>query len=860
MSKSLQTAKWTLRENKMILHSLKELFRKWRWTAVFTLNLSFGFIGFISLLSFQSAIEQKILLNSKQILTADLSINARKKISNNDIETAKKIIKELNITIEDQSYFVELLAMLKTDKKSQLVSVKAIDSKYPFYGDLELSVDKKKYSENKNLLKGDQFLAYSELREMLDLSLDQKLTLGDIQVQVKDFITKDTTQTFKIGGLAPKIFINSETLQKTNLIKFGSTFSESYLFKLKEPYDKEILQKKLISAIQDPAIQIETSESAAKDSARQLGFLTDFLNLIAIISILLSALGTYFLFQVFIYKKLKDYAIFRTLGFSLSSLRKMFFYQLLILSLMVTLISYAGAVVFTPILTYFFEKTLSLYLQVSVPHTVVVLSFFIICITCVLVAAPFLMAIEKLSTAKLFNEQKLSLFIDWKYRIPQILSVFLVGLLSVYLTKSLFLSALFLGTLIVVTAIIFLLGYLGIKLLEIIHFKNWLLKYSIKSLARKKASSIIIFCCIALSSLLLNLLPQIKSSIEAEFILSDRSNLPSMFIIDIQEEQIDQIKQILSEKNLKMEYLSPLIRARILKVNDLAFERKVANGSFVTREEETEARFRNRGINLTYRSNITKTETILEGIPLQEYHGDIPGISIEYKYAERLGLKIGDVLTFDIQGVEVQGKIVNFRKVRWISFQPNFFISFADGPLNDSPKSYIGIVNGLNENSTKNLITVLTSKISNLSIIDVRQLVKDVLSMADQMSFSIQLMSFLTMITGFIILSSIIYLQLYERRWELNLLKILGVSFWDRLKYILIEFNLITLLAASLGGLLSLGISYGLIKYLFETGYQIDPLSLILTIMCFVVISIIICLLISYKILSSKSGQILKEG
>ena len=114
----------------MIFHALKELSRKWRWTLVFTINLSFGFIGFMSLLSFQGAIEDKILINSKQILTADLSINARKKISESDVLKAKKIIQELNISVEDQSYFVELLAMLKTDKKSQLVSVKAIDEKF----------------------------------------------------------------------------------------------------------------------------------------------------------------------------------------------------------------------------------------------------------------------------------------------------------------------------------------------------------------------------------------------------------------------------------------------------------------------------------------------------------------------------------------------------------------------------------------------------------------------------------------------------------------------------------------------------------------------------------------------------------
>lgn len=843
----------------MIGHAFKELIRKWQWTLVFIINLSFGFIGFISLLSFQSAIEEKILTNSKQILTADLSINARKKIPLTEIEKVRKTLQELNIEIESNSYFIELLGMLKTDTKSQLVSIKAIDDKYPFYGDLELSETKSKFSENKKIIANNQIIVYSELKEILNLNPDQKLQLGETQVQVKDFVIRDTTQTFKLGGLAPKIFINQPLLEKTHLLKFGSTFTESYLFKLKEPYNQEELRQKLIATIQDPAIQIETSESAAKDSARQLNFLTDFLNLIAIISIMLSALGTYFLYQVFIYKKLKDYAIFRTLGFSLSSLRKMFFYQLLFLSCGVIFISYIGAFVFIPVLTFFFQKTMSLYLQAPIPTSVLGLSFGIVVITCLLVAAPFLLSIERISTAKLFSEEKLSLHINFRQRIPQLLSIFLVGMLSVYLTKSFYLSGIFIGAILGVAIVSISLGFLGIKMLELLKVNNWILKYSIKSIARKKSSSIIIFCCISLSSLLLNLLPQIRSSIESEFILSDRANLPSLFIIDIQEEQVPDLNQVLTEQKLKMEHLSPLIRARILKINDQPFERKLSNGTFVTREDETEARFRNRGINLTYRTDITKTETLLEGTSISKYQGEIPGISLEYKYAERLGLKINDLMTFDIQGVEVTGKVINLRKVKWISFQPNFFISFGEGPLNESPKSFIGIINGLNNESTKNLINILSTKIPNLSIIDVRQLVKDVLSMADQMSFSIQLMSILTMITGFIILSSIIYLQLYERRWELNFLKVLGVSFTERLKYVLIEFNIVTLLGAVLGSLLSFIISYGLIKYLFETGYNYNLISPLLIIASFLLISVTLCYLISFRILNSNSSQILKE-
>jgi putative ABC transport system permease protein len=844
----------------MIKYAIKEIFRKWKWSLIFCLNLSFGFIGFISLLSFQNSIEEKVLLNSKQILSADLSVNARKKIPATEIDKVKKVINELKIEIQAESYFIEFLAMLKTESKSQIVSVKAIDSNYPLYGDLELLWRNDKFSLSRDVIQGNKFIAYSELKEMLALQKQQKVTLGKLELSVEDFVSKDTTQTFKFGGIAPKVFIDQALLNKSGLLEFGSTFTESYLFKLKEPYNKELLLSELNKVISDPVIQVETSETAAKDSARQLGFLTDFLNLIAIISILLSALGTNFLYQVFIYKKIKDYAIFKSLGLDKISLRKIFSYQIFILSFFIILLSYIGAQLFIPILTYFFEKTLSIYLTVTIPTSVVGLSFLIIVLTCFMVAIPFLFSLEKLSTAKLFSEEKMNLNISFRARLPQLLSIFLIGMLSFYLTKSINLSGIFLAALVGITFISVGLAFLGIKSLELFHFKNWILKYSFKSIIRKKSSSIIIFCCITLSSLLLNILPQVKNSIKKEFIYSDNVNLPAMFILDIQEEQVESLKSILKKQNKQLDHLSPLIRARIIKVNDMPFERKLNNGSFTTREEEREARFRNRGVNLTYRHEITKTEDIVEGIPFTKYKSEMPGLSIEYKYAERLGFKLDDILTFDIQGVEISAKVINFRKVRWISFQPNFFISFDEGVLNEAPKSFIGIVNNVDTLTTNKLISEISNSLPNLSILDVRQLVKDVLSIADQMAFSIQLMSFLTMITGFVILASIIYLQLHERRWEMNFLKILGANFWSMLAYVIIEFNLITFMASMLGIILSFIFSYTLIKVLFETPFSFEISSSIILIMSISLISFLLCFLVSYRILKEPSSTILKDS
>lgn len=126
-------------------------------------------------------------------------------------------------------------------------------------------------------------------------------------------------------------------------------------------------------------------------------------------------------------------------------------------------------------------------------------------------------------------------------------------------------------------------------------------------------------------------------------------------------------------------------------MNDENFEKGEADLKNKTREEVREVNFRNRGFNLSYRSHLDRSEKLTSGLPFSSPRWDgesIPELSLEYRFADRLGLKIGDALTFDIQGVELDAKVVNLRKVRWTTFTPNFFILLQPVVLDYCSKNF----------------------------------------------------------------------------------------------------------------------------------------------------------------------------
>src|SRR5690606_33719544 len=143
----------------------------------------------------------------------------------------------------------------------------------------------------------------------------------------------------------------------------------------------------------------------------------------------------------------------------------------------------------------------------------------------------------------------------------------------------------------------------------------------------------------------------------------------------------------------------------------------------LTREEERANQMRSRTYNLSYRGELAPSETIVAGKPFSGSYSvgsnEIPEISVEERFAERIGLKLGDVMGFDIQGVPIAGKIVNLRRVRWTSFHPNFFVQFQPGVLDDAPKMFVAAIPGDQTTDNVKLQTAIVTAFPNVSVIDV---------------------------------------------------------------------------------------------------------------------------------------------
>ncbi len=840
--------------------ALRELKRGWRFGLFFIFNLSLGLTGFVSVESFKSALQTVIANNAKNILSADLAVTARRELTAEEQEKMRSVMTGLP---ESQTY--EFFGMLNSSKGSRLILVKAIDKNYPFYGTLKLDSGRNiSEGSDKEILSSPKAWIYPELKAQLGLVPGDQIELGQLKLEISDIIAQDETQTFRAASIAPRVFIDRSLLPQSGLIQFGSTFTVAHLFKTSPGASEADLKNKIYGQLKDPQINVETPATAGEDSGRQLGYLSDYLGLVAIVALFMSTLGAAYIYRLFLSQRMKEVAILRTLGLQSHQAVGVYVIQASLLGALATLPTLGATYIILPILSKILATLTPFALQPSITGSAALICFLMAVIGSFVVSLPFLMRIYDLRPSKLFSEEKFSMNEGdkryWTY-IPMLVIFYFM---SVYQAHSWRIGTLFAASLVGVILLLMLAGYGGVVLAgKMSHFKKWYVKYSLMSFSRRQGSSLAIFVAMGLGALLINILPQLKNSLQEDFMYDKSSKVPALFMFDIQEEQIDGIQESLKSRDVEVLGLSPMVRARLLKVNGIDYERKIEEGGFKTREEEREARFRNRGLNLSYRQSLSGSETIIEGRPFvgdfNPDSGKPAELSVEFRFAERMGMKLNDKIIFDVQGVSVEGQITSIRRVKWTSFQPNFFILVQNGVLNDAPKTFIAAVPYLEETQRQELQNELAKKFANVSVVDVVRTVNDVLKTAEQMSWSLELMAFLALLTGYIVLYSIVRSQIKLRRWELNMMKVLGSSTKQLMGFVLVEFGFLALMSALVGAFLSVFVSAGFSIYLFESAVRMEWQGPLLSVLAITALSLIVALLASLDIVRESSLSILRE-
>lgn len=854
----------------MILFKLafKEIFNTPKFSLFFIFNLMLGLIGFIALDSFKLSIHTHISNHSKSILAADIDVSSYWELTPADQKWLDQLLRQNT----GKSHQIEFMTMVSTPTNSRLVEVIAVDKFYPLYGQFVL----KGQSSTKNQasptsISNSDIWVQPELLPVLGAKFGDPITIGKLNIKIGGILTDAPGNSFWSAGITQKVFIGLEHLTETGLIKFGSRRRYHYLYRLPEGSDLQAIKKQLETQITkkfgtSPSIFVRTHQDAVQQTSRLLGYLNDYLGLVALVALFLAGIGTYYLFRNYLSDNIKEIAILMTLGASRLQTYGIFLFCISLLGTISAIIASVSSIGVLPLINFVLADFLPVGFKAALSIKSIFMAILIGLLGSLVFCLPTLNKISHIKPTVLLQNSTAQNGVSTHFSLMGVLSYLPIAFtfwgLSIWQSNSFIIGSLFTGFLILSCLIIALTGDLLLRMTGVFITSPFpIFNLSLKNLYRNRTDVLTSFLAIALGALLINLIPQLHNGLKQELTQPKKTTLPTLFLFDIQPEQVEPLKQFAVEKGKELRNISPMIRARLTHINQKlysSFNEKKA----LTREQSRDQYMRRRGQNLSYRQNLYDTEKLEAGRPFSGIYDfdseDLPEISLESKFASRIGVGVGDTLTFDVQGTPVEGKVVNLRQVRWNNFQPNFFILFQPGVLEYAPATFLGTVYQLAQKDKAIFQSELIHRFSNISVIDVTTLIKKILGMTEQINWALRAMAVFSIFAGIVVVYSISRQNAHQRRDEINLLKILGAGFNEIRVMILFEFGFLGICAATFGSLLSLAISWILSLLMFDRIWNVSWEITLFTIVLICFLTLITAYLGVRNILKQKPASLLQ--
>jgi putative ABC transport system permease protein len=314
-------------------------------------------------------------------------------------------------------------------------------------------------------------------------------------------------------------------------------------------------------------------------------------------------------------------------------------------------------------------------------------------------------------------------------------------------------------------------------------------RFGVANLSRRRAESVVQLVAFGTGIMVLLLLAILREDLHGDWQRTLPPDLPNYFFINIPPSARAEFARFLEAQGARTTRMLPMIRGRLTAINGRPVEDERSahsrGESFATREQ-----------NLTWTAELGPDNRIIAGRWWTAADTGQPLVSLASEFQEALGAKLGDQLTFDIAGETLVATVASIRKVKWDTFQPNFFIVFAPGALEGTAGTYL--TSAYLTPAAARSLAQLAHRFPSVSIFDIDELLARVRAVLDKAALAVQSVFVFTLFAGLTVLLAAVQSSRDERRYESAMLRTLGASRGTVVQGVLAEFATLGALAGLL--------------------------------------------------------------
>jgi putative ABC transport system permease protein len=808
----------------------REFRASWKRLVLLVLCIAAGVGGLVAVKSFSASLTRSIQAEARTLLAADLTLRSNRPFGEAD-EAALAGLRSQGAQVARSVEFVSMAqAVPKAPPSGKagakpggvlLVEARSIGAGYPFYGEVLVKGD----APFRQMLRDDAVLVQPALLLHLGLQVGDALKLGNATFRIAGELVKEPDSPVQLMNIGPRVLLTEAGGAATGLIAPTSRVRYTALIKLPaggapETGDVGAVTRALKTRLAEGKsfATVVSFDQAQPQVTRFLGQLTHFLNLTGLVALLLGGIGVAGAIRVFMTQKLDTLAVLKCLGATSRQLLAVYLTQALVLGLIGSVVGVALGTATQYILAWLLADLLPVSLKFALSGGAVLEGVVLGALVTLWFSLPPLLMVRRVPPARVFRRAvesepapERSRALRWlRTALPGVSGMVLIGALAYWQTGNWRITWIF-ALALAGTAVVLLLGSRGLLwgLRRMPRPPGFVWRQGLTALYRPGNQTSIAITSLGLSMLLLLAVFLIQKDLLRQVSGSSTADQPNLFFLDIQKDQRQPFLDVVKAAGYPVPELVPLVRGRIVAMNgkrlDLASMPDGDRKRILTFEYA-----------FTYRGSLTTGEHVLEGKFGSDSAFAGPQVSVADWWMRETGMKLGDTVTMDIQGVPVPATITSVRDIDWTNRRANFSFVYLPGVLEDAPQIYVTGVHAASEAARTDLQQRVVARLPNVTGFDVDTVFKLVQQIMDRIALVIQFMAGFSLAVGLVILLGAIATTKYQRLREAVLLKTLGATRGMVARILALEYLLLGALAGLIGAAAAAGLSYGLVTWVFE--------------------------------------------
>jgi len=818
---------------------------------LFSSSIVLGIAALVAIGSLSYNLNRAIEEQAKSLLGADLVIASREPFTAEADQLFQRIGGE-------QSREISFTTMIYLPRMAgtRLALARALSGGFPFYGEFET---KPANAAAQFRHGGGGLLVEETLLAQFGANAGDEIRIGNLTSHIVGRLEKIPGETVALSAIAPRVYFSMDDLPATGLLRQGGLAQYRIYFKLGPGTDAAQLVNGLRAQLEKLPLHAETVEQRKRELGRAMENLYHFLNLVGFVALLLGAIGIASAVHMHVKEKLGTVAVLRCLGSSVAQTFAIYLAQGIALGVGGAV---AGAAVGLGIQS-FLPKVLADFIPFAFQfHTswvalarAMVVGFGIFALFTLL---PLLAVrrVSPLGAIRVSVESRRSGTDPLRW----LVGLCLAGAVASFAISQSRNWSIGLG-LAAGLALAFAVLTGAAQVLIVLSRKcvptrfPFSLRHGIASLHRPNNRTLLLLLSLGLSTFLMLSLYLVQRNLLSQLLASSDQDQPNAVLFDIQPMQKEAVRNLIKALNLPVLDQLPIITMRLSGINGRTVESILADKPRAHNRWAFRREYRS-----TYSDHLRSGERIIAGTFVSSVANDtqtIP-ISVEEGIAKDLGVGLGDQLVFDIQGVPITTQVASLRSVEWRRIQPNFFVLFPQGALDQAPAMHVLVTRVRSSDQSARMQRELVKAFPNVSVIDLTLVLRTVDSILGKISFVVRFMALFTVVTGLLVLMSTLITTRYQRIQESALLRILGASRAQILRILLIEYFSLGFLGALVGILLSGVTAWALAAFVFKIPFTLSLWPLFLGLIVVPILTVAIGLLITRGLLNHPPLAILR--